>query len=703
MDRSEDRYTLGAAVGRLPALVSAVLVLCAVSQVWGVSPVLWRDDTQDSFAQAETEAVSVDWDGTVRLGPALEEVAETGAEYVWALAEGRKGKVYAAIGSPGKVVVLSGGEPRPLFESEEVAAFSLAVGPKGTVFAGTSPGGFIFRILPDGKADTLCQTGDDHVWALVPDSSGGLFAATGGEAGRLLKVSAKGVIHEMYRSTDPNVVSLIRGDDGSLYAGTDANGFVYRIDAEGHVRVLYDAREKEVHALALGGDGTLYAGAMSGPRQRPSGKSGTTAQAVPGGSNGSERSAVYAIRPTGSTTQLWETKNALLLHLDVDEAGDLIVATGGDGAVHRVAVNGAVSLVSHLQDLGAWSFCRGRDGALWIGSSGDGRVHRLGGERARVGTVTSRTRDFSLVSTWGTVTWKASVPSGGAVSCQTRSGNSETPDDTWSAWSEPVTEPGDSIACPPARFLQYRLGLTSRGKGAGPALREIRLSGMQENVAPMIVSLDASPMPGGRGGKGSARSGGPGESSKGTAAPGRTNDVWKVMWSAADANGDDLIYDLYYRGREERNWKLLADDLTESSYNWQADSAPEGTMEVRVVASDRRSNPHASALSGERLSAPFDVDHTAPQVQVRATAGQRGTASVECEVNDLTSPLKAASYSVDAQDWQVVFPEDGIFDSPKERLRFGLTGLTPGEHSVVVRAVDALGNLGLGKVILEVK
>ena len=214
----------------------------------------------------------------------------------------------------------------------------------------------------------------------------------------------------------------------------------------------------------------------------------------------------------------------------------------------------------------------------------------------------------------------------------------------------------------------------------------------------MIVSVDASPAP-----AGNSRQGGGKKSGKPPAGAAPPSSIWKVVWSAADANGDDLIYDLYYRGRGERNWKLLADDLTESSFSWMVDSAPEGTMEVRVVASDRRSNPATSALSAERISAPFDIDHTSPLVSVRVQEVASRRVTLECEVEDLTSPLKAAAYSLDAQDWRPVFPADGLFDEPTETVRIDLSGLTAGEHSVVVRAVDVLGNVGVGRAVLEVE
>lgn len=51
----------------------------------------------------------------------------------------------------------------------------------------------------------------------------------------------------------------------------------------------------------------------------------------------------------------------------------------------------------------------------------------------------------------------------------------------------------------------------------------------------------------------------------------------------------------------------------------------------------------------------------------------------------------------------MVFPSDRIFDSRTETLRFELRELAAGENTVVVRATDALGNVGVGKAMVDVK
>ena len=68
----------------------------------------------------------------------------------------------------------------------------------------------------------------------------------------------------------------------------------------------------------------------------------------------------------------------------------------------------------------------------------------------------------------------------------------------------------------------------------------------------------------------------------------------------------------------------------------------------------------------------------------------------------LTRIVKAA-YALDGGDWVPVFPDDGLFDTPRETITIPLPDLKPGTHVLVVRATDAAGNVGTGDALIEVR
>jgi methionine-rich copper-binding protein CopC len=96
------------------------------------------------------------------------------------------------------------------------------------------------------------------------------------------------------------------------------------------------------------------------------------------------------------------------------------------------------------------------------------------GAYASSGTFVSSLFDAGRVANWGTATWTAAVPVGTGLTVLTRSGNTATPDSSWSDWTG--VSSGGQIASPPARYLQYELVLTSTGTALTPMLSALTVS-----------------------------------------------------------------------------------------------------------------------------------------------------------------------------------------------------------------------------------
>ena len=74
---------------------------------------------------------------------------------------------------------------------------------------------------------------------------------------------------------------------------------------------------------------------------------------------------------------------------------------------------------------------------------------------------------------------------------QTRSGNTEKPDETWSDWSANYTDQkGAQVSSPKALYLQWRAVL----KGSNAAsLNEVNVSYLGRNIAPEVLSIEILP------------------------------------------------------------------------------------------------------------------------------------------------------------------------------------------------------------------
>ena len=145
----------------------------------------------------------------------------------------------------------------------------------------------------------------------------------------------------------------------------------------------------------------------------------------------------------------------------------------------------------------------------------------------------------------------------------------------------------------------------------------------------------------------------------------------------------------------------LKSGLHENSITFDGDILADGKYFFRVVASDREANPPSSAREAQLISAPMMIDNTPPIVTIGAVRNAGGSAHVEFEAADAASPLRHCEYSLDAASWVPIAAADGVIDSLREKFTLDLTGLTPGEHLLVIRAADSANNTGLAKVVLK--
>ena len=73
------------------------------------------------------------------------------------------------------------------------------------------------------------------------------------------------------------------------------------------------------------------------------------------------------------------------------------------------------------------------------------------------GTFTSRVFDAGQAADWGAISWHANAPPGTSVAISVRTGNTPTPDGSWSAFT-PVTASGDDVPGN-SRYVQYKADL----------------------------------------------------------------------------------------------------------------------------------------------------------------------------------------------------------------------------------------------------
>jgi hypothetical protein len=351
----------------------------------------------------------------------------------------------------------------------------------------------------------------------------------------------------------------------------------------------------------------------------------------------------------------------------------------------------------------------------YIATANPGMLMAVSSTRATRGTYESDVKDARLVSTWGVIAWRATAPAGSKVELFTRAGNTRTPDEAWSEWSGPYANgDGSPISSPKARYFQWRAVLTGSAT-ASPTLTSVSAAYLPRNIRPQVVLITVHPpgvvfqKPFSSGETEIAgldeeaqerRAGGNLPGGSGAPALGRRifqKGLQTFQWKADDDNNDELSYDVFYRREGDTTWRVLKTDLRETLLVWDTSSVPNGTYVLKVSASDRRVNPADTALAGELESSSFEVDNVSPTVQLGAIRRDNTRFLVTADVRDADSAVTRVEYSLDAQRWQTAFPRDGILDARQESFELRLEADAAG-RTLVVRATDALGNVGTGQI-----
>ena len=668
---------------RFRQLVSIFILTLIVSiPCIAVKTSIWEQKSYEDFNKGTPKNISISSKGKIKLAPKLEKFSELQMEYIWDIAEDSIGNIYAGTGNEGKIYkIQSDGTSSLFFDSPEVGVLSLAVDLDDNLYAGTSPDGLIYKITPEEDVTTLLSSEEKYVWDLTFDSSGNLYAATGTN-GKIFKITPDGEHNVVFDSEETHIMCLLH-IDGVIYAGSEGKGIIYKIDENDHASVVYQTGQKEVHCLAVDDQGNLYAGTATTVSPRPG-------EPPPRQGEKKKESRIYRVTPEGVISRLWTAPVPLILSLVIDADDNLIVGTGNEGKIYSVNMKGESTYLTKCEEADVLAMHKSEIDLFLLSTGNPGKLYKLSKKFVKEGSIESEAHDTRLISQWGVIKWETEMVESASVTLATRSGNTAKPDNTWSEWSEELmTAEGVKIPSPSARFIQWRAKISTADESSTPVLKDVSIAYVQTNVEPKIESIKVVK------GTPESREGPPRErQNKPNPTPIRT-----IQWIVKDPNNDKLEFTVYYKGVDETNWKLLKEELKKPTYSYDSNSMPDGRYQIKIVASDKLSNPLQMAKTKEKISDPFEIDNTQPSVgEISATATENGKYHIECTATDNMNRIADAVYSIDSgEDWLILFPADGIFDTKNEKFSFDTEKLPEGQHTIVIKVEDTEGNVSSGK------
>jgi len=607
--------------------------------------------------------------------------------------------------------------------------FAMATDVSGRLLAGISGKGCRLCRLEGEKMETIFEPNDaKYIFALALDDGGNIYLGTGPE-GKIYQLNPLGKKPQLiYDSQDKNILSLAIGLDGCLYAGSDTRGLVYKIHPRTKkVTVLYDSDQPEITVLLpvenSESDVSLYAAATSAKivqtqtqfaastfsgtspgRPEAQDKSEESAgenkgdikleiantkvasEAKPSagpppvrkGTKPSQASHIYKITQDGFVTDVFG--EAAVFFCLAEKDGKLLVGTGNNASLFSVDPTMEQQVVIYEDEQAAQITAIALAGdAVYLGTANPAKLITLGSGFASEGTYTSDLIDAGQPATWGKLQLEASVPQGCKVLLSARSGNvQDVNDPTFSEWSEPaeITAPVQ-LQCPLGRFCQYKLILQSQYGIDSPLIREIAVACTVPNLAPRVESVTVSRI------KSAGKQG-----------------VFKISHVTKDDNGDKLVYKIDFRKLGRTNWIELKDELEAASFEWDGKTVEDGRYEVRVTASDARSNTTLTKLAGSRVSEPVVVDNTGPVVKnMKITSSLKDNGQYRVlgiEIADQLSAIGKLEYTIDSNDrWISTVPDDLVYDTTDENFTIRIDAeedLPKGDHVITVRVSDADGN-----------
>ncbi len=709
------------ALGVLLSLRPAPLLAAAVK--------IWVCDTASEFSAGEARGVSVAADGTLLVGRGLSRVDGVSEPVLFVAAAGRSGELYVGTGDSGRILRVSASgkvETEARMAENEVTA--LAVGPDGSLYAGASPGGKVYRIQ-SGKPSLYYDTKAQYVWALA--FAGPVLYVGTGLPGEIHRVTAAGKGELAHATPDAHVRSLFVDAQGRVWAGTSGSGLVLRIDKTGRVATVYDSSKTEITAITADRSGRMWiaAGAadmptsgggepISAPVSLPAKppKSGsasdedekgkpevTVSVSAPrlapqhGGTRGGYSSEVVLLEEGEPARTVWSSGEELVFDLARDDGGGGVLAgTGPKGKLYSITPD-------------SWSLARTFDERQVSALAGEGILTNASSALYRrqagatAGEYVSPVKDTGRTSRFGAFRWEGDAPAGSTVEFAFRSGESATPDSTWSAWSAWAGGRAFRIDAPEGRYLQWKVRMASDSEHS-PRVRRTEAAYRNRNAAPVVetfIALEPSEVlaRSGSGGANVLEATAPDEKgifttleeSRPESGPRKLyrKGYRTLQWKASDPDGDALVYDVEFRPAGGATWLPLRKELRDTYYSFDSTSLPDGDYVFRLTASDGDANP-GEGRTGSRESAPVRIDNTPPSIRELS----RSAGVFEFEASDASSPLLEAEYSLDARKWARVEPRDGLSDSRTESYRIRVPAESRGGY-LLIRVTDASRNVAV--------
>lgn len=662
------------------------------------------------FLDGDPESTAVTEEGSIIL-PAVvrERYFDPSANYVAATNMGDD--VVVAQADSGQVLLIDrSGKTSTLFKPLEGLVTALMAF-NGELLVATGPKAKIYAVDRKGR-NRVVYTGEAaFIWEMVESPEHDIWMVTG-NPGHVIRLNKSWTSQVMFVSRQDNLRCIAVDKDWGILVGGGSRGIVYWAKDRKTFHALYDTGQEEIIDLQVVGEQVFVAG-VSGADMSISGKQkedkkDTTKVDV--------RSQIIRLQKDGGTEVVAGSNDEVVWALGLNEKQEVVVATGSVG---KDRLNGRLYTIEPKQRRIAMVYqtpsrrfthlVHLANGAIAAIAASGGRIVQMTSGFSNSGVFLTSPFDAGINAQLGMVSVVANIPKGTKVNSAVRSGQTATPDDMWSAWSQDLNlNQKEAIKVPNGRFFQIRLTLFGDGS-ATPEVQRVRLAYLRQNLPPYIrevvalrkgFALYKTPKTDNKKSQSVALDkkankeqlvvdeDNDHENDPGTARQIEENGALTIKWLAEDPNGDILSYDLYFRVVGEKTWALLKSKLADPFYSFVAAQLPDGYYQFQIIASDELSNTSGLGLTDTKESQLVLIDNTPPTIEPLTIKMAKTSVVIKTTATDTMGPLVNAEYSLDGGEFKMLNAEDGILDEPTETFAWQVQDLAKGFHILTFRIFD---------------
>ncbi len=207
------------------------------------------------------------------------------------------------------------------------------------------------RLIAGPKLDTIFTSDQPDIWSIARAADGSLYLGTG-NGGRLYKIDAAGKSSLVWTSDQPEIFAVAVDAKGAVYVGTSPDGKIYRIE-NGKAAEYFDPRARYIWALKFDASGALYAAT-------------------------GDQGKIYKITAPGRGEIYYDTGQSHVTCLAIDGEGRLLAGSEPNGILYRVTAKDKAFVLydANLPEIRA--IVPAQDGSIYAAALGGSIAKRTG-------------------------------------------------------------------------------------------------------------------------------------------------------------------------------------------------------------------------------------------------------------------------------------------------------------------------------------